>query len=104
MATVAVIDFGSFSNFSGVGHLPSKSGRRVEAREFVDSERDRGSTEFQGIVGASPVLQAVLDQVRLVAPTDSTAVIAGETGTAKELVVRAILWFAITHSARNRLI
>ncbi len=104
MATVAVIDFGSFSNSSGVGHPPSKSGRRAEAREFVDSERDRGSTEFQGIVGASPVLQAVLDQIRLVAPTDSMAVIVGETGTAKDLVLRAILSFAITRFARNRLI
>ena len=42
------------------------------------------------IVGASPVLRAVLSSVVKVAPTDSTALISGETGTGKELIARAI--------------
>jgi transcriptional regulator with GAF, ATPase, and Fis domain len=45
---------------------------------------------FEGIVGASGSLREVLDLVRTVAPTDSTALIEGETGTGKELIARAI--------------
>jgi len=43
-----------------------------------------------GIVGQSAQLQSVLQQVKLVAPTDSTALILGETGTGKELIAHAI--------------
>ena len=42
------------------------------------------------IVGRSPALRAVLDQVNLVATTDSTVLLLGETGTGKELIARAI--------------
>jgi len=45
---------------------------------------------FEGIVGASVSLREALDLVRTVAPTDSTALIEGETGTGKELIARAI--------------
>jgi transcriptional regulator with GAF, ATPase, and Fis domain len=45
---------------------------------------------FEEIVGSSPALQAVLSRVDRVAPTDSTVLITGETGTGKELVARAI--------------
>src|SRR5207249_4126807 len=45
---------------------------------------------FEEIVGASPALQAVLARVAKVAPTDSTVLITGETGTGKELIARAI--------------
>jgi transcriptional regulator with GAF, ATPase, and Fis domain len=45
---------------------------------------------FEEIVGTSPALQAVLDRVAKVAPTDSTVLITGETGTGKELIARAI--------------
>jgi len=45
---------------------------------------------FARIIGASEALQEVLDLVRIVAPTDSTALIEGETGTGKELIARAI--------------
>src|SRR5215813_6653973 len=43
-----------------------------------------------GIIGSSPVMKAVLDQIGLVAPTGSTVLIQGETGTGKELVARAV--------------
>ena len=90
MATAAVIDFGSFSSLSGAERVQSRLGSRIELGEFVDAGCDRCATEFEGIVGSSPALRAVLDQVRMVAPTGSTVLIAGETGTGKELIARAI--------------
>jgi formate hydrogenlyase transcriptional activator len=54
------------------------------------------STGFDGIVGESATLKAVLEEVQLVAPTDSTVLILGETGTGKELIARAI------HARSNR--
>jgi transcriptional regulator with PAS, ATPase and Fis domain len=45
---------------------------------------------FEEIIGQSPALRDVLDNVRLVAPTDSTVLILGETGTGKELVARSV--------------
>ncbi len=45
---------------------------------------------FEDIVGKSAALQKVLQQVAIVAPTDSTVLLHGETGTGKELVARAI--------------
>ena len=48
------------------------------------------SRRFQQIIGNSPALQSVLEQVELVGPTDSTVLVLGETGTGKELIARAI--------------
>ena len=45
---------------------------------------------FEEIVGASPALQATLTSITMVAPTDSTVLVSGETGTGKELIARAI--------------
>jgi formate hydrogenlyase transcriptional activator len=45
---------------------------------------------FEDLVGRSPALQQVLQQVMIVAPTDSTVLLHGETGTGKELIARAI--------------
>jgi PAS domain S-box-containing protein len=52
-------------------------------------EIDRASM-FEEIVGTSPALQTVLSRISKVAPSDSTVLITGETGTGKELVARAI--------------
>jgi len=52
-------------------------------------EIDRASM-FEEIVGTSPALQAVLARIAKVAPTDSTVLISGETGTGKELIARAV--------------
>jgi PAS domain S-box-containing protein len=52
-------------------------------------EIDKASM-FEEIVGGAPTLQAVLGRVAKVAPTDSTVLITGETGTGKELIARAI--------------
>jgi formate hydrogenlyase transcriptional activator len=48
------------------------------------------SDEFEGMVGSSATFREVLDQIRIVAPTDSTVLIEGETGTGKELIAHAI--------------
>jgi formate hydrogenlyase transcriptional activator len=54
------------------------------------AQRGGESTWFQQIVGNSPALESVLEQVQLVGQTDSTVLILGETGTGKELIARAI--------------
>jgi transcriptional regulator with GAF, ATPase, and Fis domain len=54
-------------------------------REEIDQ-----ASMFEEIVGSSPALQRVLSNVAKVAPTDSTVLITGETGTGKELIARAI--------------
>jgi formate hydrogenlyase transcriptional activator len=63
----------------------------VALREEIDR-----SSMFEEIVGASAVLRQVLAQVAKVAPTDSTVLISGETGTGKELIARAV------HKRSNR--
>ena len=45
---------------------------------------------FEEIVGRGPILQKVLEDIQTVAPTDATVLVTGETGTGKELVVRAL--------------
>jgi formate hydrogenlyase transcriptional activator len=50
----------------------------------------RTELNFEEIVGKSPALRRILEQVATVAPTDSTVLIYGETGTGKELIARAI--------------
>src|SRR5437879_8464361 len=50
----------------------------------------RGDKNFYGIVGKSAVLRWLLHEVETVAPTESTVLIYGETGTGKELVARAL--------------
>jgi PAS domain S-box-containing protein len=57
----------------------------VALREEIDK-----ASMFEEIVGASPALKNVLSRISKVAPTDSTVLITGETGTGKELVARAI--------------
>ena len=57
---------------------------------LCSGEQDEKSREFERIVGKSPALEAVLEQVERVAPTDSTVLIQGETGTGKELIAQAI--------------
>ena len=59
---------------------------------------DTGTHNFEEIVGTSAALTAVLKQVEVVAPTESTVLILGETGTGKELIARAIH----TTSSRSR--
>jgi formate hydrogenlyase transcriptional activator len=57
---------------------------------FGSGGQDRDPRRFEQIIGNSPALESVLEQVERVAPTDSTVLIQGETGTGKELIARAI--------------
>ncbi len=70
--------------------LMEKEKARLEAQNKYLQEEIRAEHNFTEIVGNSPKLRAVLQQVEQVASTDSTALIYGETGTGKELVARAI--------------
>jgi formate hydrogenlyase transcriptional activator len=57
---------------------------------FGSGGTERSLRRFEQIIGKSPALESVLEQVERVAPTDSTVLIQGETGTGKELIARAI--------------
>src|SRR5580700_8310066 len=59
----------------------------VRLRSDEYNERDHQSDQ---IVGSSPALEFALAEVQRVAPTDSTVLVLGETGTGKELIARAI--------------
>jgi PAS domain S-box-containing protein len=63
---------------------------RLEQQNLYLQEEIKGVHNFEEIIGQSPALSAVLDNVRRVAATDSTVLITGETGTGKELIARAI--------------
>jgi formate hydrogenlyase transcriptional activator len=67
-----------------------------ELLEWSQGNRERRN-EFEGIVGSSRALCEVLDQIHVVAPTDSTVLIEGETGTGKEVIASAIH----AHSSRR---
>src|SRR5271167_4624095 len=53
-------------------------------------DQDRRERRFERIIGRSPAVKAVLEHVDRVAPTDSTVLIQGETGTGKELIAHAV--------------
>jgi len=63
---------------------------RMRDENLVLREQIDQTFMFEEIVGSSPALQTVLSSVVKVAPTDSTVLITGETGTGKELIARAI--------------
>jgi formate hydrogenlyase transcriptional activator len=63
---------------------------RLQAENVYLQEEIRREHNFVEMVGSSPALLATLRQVEQVAPTDSTVLIVGETGTGKELIARAI--------------
>jgi formate hydrogenlyase transcriptional activator len=60
------------------------------SERFGPMDHDFRERRFEQIIGNSPALETVLEQVERVAPTDSTVLIQGETGTGKELIARAI--------------
>jgi formate hydrogenlyase transcriptional activator len=70
---------------------PMAPGTHTPAQETPDAADGRRSdSRFVEIVGHSAALRHVLQQVELVAPTEATVLITGETGTGKELIARAL--------------
>jgi PAS domain S-box-containing protein len=67
-----------------------RSEERLHDENVALREEIVKASMFEEIVGSSPALQTVLSSVVRVAPTDSTVLITGETGTGKELIARAI--------------
>lgn len=63
--------------------------RLAQEKLYLEGEI-RGEMDFEGIVGQSSGLRQVLKMVETVAPSDSTVLLMGETGTGKELIARAI--------------
>src|SRR5262249_30569287 len=69
---------------------------RLQQQNLYLQDEIKATHNFEELIGQSAALQAVLDKVRSVAPTDASVLITGETGTGKELIARAI------HSASRR--
>jgi formate hydrogenlyase transcriptional activator len=76
-------------NALAYGEISHLKDRLARENVYLESEI-RSELHFDDIVGRSKALQRVLKDVETVAPTDSTVLIYGETGTGKELIARAL--------------
>lgn len=81
--------------YSEIGKLKD----RLAEEKLYLQEEIRTELNFAEIIGESAALKRVLSQIKTVAPTDSTVLILGETGTGKELVARAIHRLSSRHEA-----
>ena len=70
-------------------HVTESRERLATAKRYLEDEL-RTAHQFEEIIGGSAALQQVLQQVEVVAPTNATVLIQGETGTGKELIARAL--------------
>jgi len=71
-------------------HDRKQAEERLQVENVVLREEIDRASMFEDVVGASPALQTVLSALSKVAPTDSTVLLTGQTGTGKELIARAI--------------
>ena len=69
--------------------LQDAKDKLTQEKSYLESEIQK-ELGFEEIIGQSPALREVLTNVRVVAPTDSTVLLLGETGTGKELVARSV--------------
>lgn len=76
-------------NARAFGEIAELRDKLAQEKLYLESEI-RGDIDFEGLVGQSPALRYVLELVDTVAPSDSTVLLLGETGTGKELIARAI--------------
>jgi len=79
----------ALDNASSYTRIEELNARLAEEKVYLEDEI-RTDNRFEDIIGQSRALRAILKQVETVAPTDSTVLIYGETGTGKELLARAI--------------
>lgn len=70
--------------------LTAQENARLQAQAVYLQEEIKGAHNFEELIGGSTSLKKALRSVERVAPTDSTVLITGETGTGKELIARAI--------------
>jgi transcriptional regulator with GAF, ATPase, and Fis domain len=85
--SAAAVDFTDVGGSAGTS-FPAVS--EVEHQPFHLEPEISSEYCFEHFVGRSPALRKLLEHVAIVAPTDSTVLLHGETGTAKELIARAI--------------
>src|ERR1700746_2080833 len=71
-------------------HEISQLNEKLAQEKLYLEEEIRSEMNFENIIGNSPALRHVLELVETVAPSDSTVLLLGETGTGKELIARAI--------------
>jgi formate hydrogenlyase transcriptional activator len=76
-------------NAIAYGQIADLKNELAQEKLYLESEI-RSEMNFADIVGSSPAIRAVLAEVETVAPSDSTVLLLGETGTGKELMARAI--------------
>lgn len=76
-------------NALAYGEIAELKDKLAQEKLYLEDEI-RGEMDFEGIVGQSSALRHVLNLVETVAPSDSTVLLLGETGTGKELIARAI--------------
>ena len=85
LVTTAVLKLSPFRWITFVTDL-----RERDRQENIDEEVVEVQHNFEEIIGTSAAMKRVMGQVEVVAPTDATVLILGETGTGKELIARAI--------------
>jgi formate hydrogenlyase transcriptional activator len=79
----------ALENHRAAAEIEALKERLAEEKKYLEGEI-HSHAHFAEIVGDSPALKKVLDQISIVAPSLATVLILGETGTGKELVARAI--------------
>ena len=79
----------AIENAWAFGEVSEIRNKLAQEKLYLEGEI-RSELKFEEIVGKSEALRRVLEQVETVAPTDSTVLIYGETGTGKELIARAV--------------
>ena len=79
----------AIENALAFGEVSEIKNKLAQEKLYLEGEI-RSELKFEEIVGKSESLRRVLEQVETVAPTDSTVLIYGETGTGKELIARAV--------------
>ena len=79
----------AIENALAYGEISELKEKLAQEKVYLEEEI-RSEMHFEQIVGSSPALKHVLELVETVAPSDSTVLLLGETGTGKELIARAI--------------